>query len=71
MSMELAESTVNGIGNDKDTLYMLGGVALVVFGAGLVLSNPFIRRYLSRIGIGDLAHTVMPDVEKYLKLRAM
>ena len=71
MSMELAESTVNGIGNDKDTLYMLGGVALVVFGAGLVLSNPFIRRYLSRIGIGNLAHTVMPDVEKYLKLRAM
>jgi len=71
MSMELAESTENGIGNDKDTLYMLGGVALVVFGAGLVLSNPFIRRYLSRIGIGDLAHTVMPDVEKYLKLRAM
>jgi len=71
MSMELAESTENGIGNDKDTLYMLGGVALVVFGAGLVLSNPFIRRYLSRIGIGNLAHTVMPDVEKYLKLRAM
>jgi len=71
MSMELAESTENEIGNDKDTLYMLGGVALVVFGAGLVLSNPFIRRYLSRIGIGNLAHTVMPDVEKYLKLRAM
>jgi hypothetical protein len=71
MSMELAESTANGIGNDKDTLYMLGGVALVVFGAGLILSNPFIRRYLSRIGIGNLAHTVMPDVEKYLKLRAM
>jgi hypothetical protein len=69
--MELAESTANGIGNDKDTLYMLGGVALVVFGAGLILSNPFIRRYLSRIGIGNLAHTVMPDVEKYLKLRAM
>ena len=71
MSMELAESTTNGIGNDKDTLYMLGGVALVVFGAGLILSNPFVRRYMSRIGIGNLAHTVMPDVEKYLKLRAM
>jgi hypothetical protein len=69
--MELAESTTNGIGNDKDTLYMLGGVALVVFGAGLILSNPFVRRYMSRIGIGNLAHTVMPDVEKYLKLRAM
>jgi hypothetical protein len=52
MSMEL-EST-NGNGNDKDTLYMLGGVALVVFGAGLILSNPFVRRYMSRIGVGIL-----------------
>ena len=71
MSLELAESTSNGTGNDKDTLYMLGGVALVVFGAGLILSNPFIRRYLSRLGVGNIAQTVMPDVERYLKLRAM
>jgi hypothetical protein len=26
--------------SDKDTLFMLSGVALVVFGAGLILSNP-------------------------------
>jgi hypothetical protein len=68
--MELAEST-NGTGSDKETLYMLGGLALVVFGAGLILSNPFIRRYMSRIGVGNLAQTVMPDVERYLKLRSM
>jgi hypothetical protein len=55
----------------KDTLYMLGGVALVVFGAGLILSNPFVRRYMSQLGVGNLAHTVMPDVERYLKLRSM
>jgi hypothetical protein len=70
MSMEMTETT-NGIGNDKDTLYMLGGVALVVFGTGLILSNPFIRRYMSRLGVGNLAQTVMPDVERYLKLRGM
>jgi hypothetical protein len=69
--MELTESTTNGNGSDKDTLYMLGGVALIVFGAGLILSNPFVRRYMSRIGVGNLAQTVMPDVERYLKLRAM
>jgi hypothetical protein len=71
MSMELAEAGMNGNGSDKDTLYMLGGVALVVFGAGLILSNPHIRRYLSQIGIGNLAQAAMPDVERYLKLRAM
>ena len=71
MTMELAESTTNGSGSDKETLYMLGGVALVVFGAGLILSNPVVRRYMSRLGIGNLAQVVIPDVERYLKLRAM
>jgi hypothetical protein len=71
MAMELVESAANGMGSDKETLYMLGGVALVVFGAGLILSNPSIRRYLSQLGIGSLAQATMPDVERYLKLRAM
>jgi hypothetical protein len=71
MALDLIESTASGNGSDKDTLYMMGGVAMVVFGAGLILSNPFIRRYMSQIGIGSLAQTVMPDVERYFKLRAM
>ena len=50
---------------------MMGGVALMVFGAGLVLSNPTIRRYMSQFGVGNLAQTVIPDVERYFKLRAM
>lgn len=71
MAMELVENGANANTNDKDTLYMLGGVALIVFGAGLVLSNPFVRRYMSRIGVGNLAHAAIPDIERYLKLRAM
>jgi hypothetical protein len=65
------ETMTNGTGTDKDTLYMLGGVALIVFGAGLILSNPFVRRQLAQLGVGDLAHAAMPDIERYLKLRAM
>jgi hypothetical protein len=71
MAMDLVESTPNGTDNGKDTLYMLGGVALMVFGAGLVLSTPVIRRYMSGLGVGNLAQAVMPDVERYFKLRAM
>lgn len=71
MAMDLIESTTNGDGSGRDTLYMMGGVALVVFGAGLILANPAIRRYMSRIGVGDLATTVIPDVQRYFKLRAM
>lgn len=57
--------------NDKDTLFMLSGVALVVFGAGLILSNPIARRYLGQFGVGNLAQTAMPDLDRYLKLRSM
>jgi hypothetical protein len=71
VAMELVETNTNGNANNKDTLYMLGGVALIVFGAGLVLSNPFVRRYMSKVGVGDLAHAAIPDIERYLKLRAM
>jgi hypothetical protein len=71
MSLDLMESTANGTGNEKDTLYMMGGVALMVFGAGLILSNPSIRRYMSNFGVGNLATAVIPDVERYFKLRSM
>jgi hypothetical protein len=71
VAIELVETNANGNANDKDTLYMLGGVALIVFGAGLILSNPFVRRYMSQIGVGNLAHAAIPDIERYMKLRAM
>jgi hypothetical protein len=69
--MEIIEQNGNGTTTDKETLYMLGGIALVVFGAGLILSNPTVRRYMGEIGIGGLAQNIVPDVERYFKLRAM
>jgi hypothetical protein len=44
---------------------------MIVFGAGLILSNPFVRRYMSQMGVGNLAGAAMPDIERYLKMRAM
>lgn len=71
MAMDLMESSANVLGNDKETLYMLSGVALVVFGAGLILSNSFVRRYMAQLGVGNLAGALIPDVERYFKLRSM
>jgi len=56
---------------DRDTLFMLSGVAFIVFGAGLILSNPLVRKYLGQVGIGNLVQTALPDLDRYLKLRSM
>ena len=57
--------------NDRDTLFMLSGIALMVFGAGLILSNPVAQGYLSRLGFSNLTENVLPDLDRYLKLRSM
>jgi hypothetical protein len=71
MSVEIMNRTEEATGTDKETLYMLGGVALVVLGAGLVLSNPAVRRYLGQVGLGNFASAAIPDIERYLRLRSM
>jgi hypothetical protein len=71
MATPIVERVDNGNTTDKETLYMLGGVALVIFGAGLVLSNPTVRRYIGQIGIGNLASAAIPDIERYFRLRSM
>ena len=70
MAMEFSEGT-NYNGTDKDTLFMLGGAALILFGTGLILSNPLVRRYLGQLGVGNLVQAALPDIDRYLKLRAM
>lgn len=71
----------NGSDNSKDILYLVGGLALLIAGVGLVLSHPQVRRQvktgLDRLvpGIpgnlsGGLA-TVVPDFQRYMKLRSM
>jgi hypothetical protein len=67
----VAKENSNGSFSDRDTLLMLSGVALVVFGAGLILTSPVARRYMGQFGIGDLAGLALPDLDRYLKLRAM
>jgi hypothetical protein len=70
VAMQLSEDT-NHSGTDKDTLYMLGGAAMILFGAGLILSNPLVRRYLGQMGVGNLVGAALPDIDRYLRLRAM
>ena len=61
----------NGDASDRETMMLFGGLALLVFGAGIVLSNSAVRKYLGNVSVGNLVTGVVPDVERYLKLRAM
>ena len=70
MSAEMIQRSEED-GANKDTLMMLGGVALVVVGAGLILTSPIAKRYLGQLGIGNLATDLVPDIERYFKLRSM
>lgn len=71
MTTQTHESNNHSDGTDRDTLFLLSGAAFVVFGAGLILSNPLIRRYLGQVGVGNLVQNALPDLDRYLKLRSM
>jgi hypothetical protein len=69
--MELERTNGQGASETRDTMFLLGGAALVLFGAGLILSTPMVKRALGGVGIGNLIGAAIPDLERYMKLKAM
>jgi len=55
----------------RETMQLFGGMALMLLGAGLVLTSPVVRRYLGGLNVGNLLQAAAPDFERYLKLKAM
>ncbi len=68
-------------GESKDMLYLVGGFALLVAGAGLLMAHPEVRKHvragLDRVlpGVQDKLSsgltTVVPDFQRYMKMRSM
>jgi hypothetical protein len=50
---------------------LMSGVALVVFEAGLILSNRAVRQSVAQVGPGHRLSAAIPDIERYLKLWSM
>jgi len=70
--MEMMHSNGNRDSDEaRDTLLMFGGVALMMMGAGLVLTSPIVRRYLGGLNVAGLLQSAAPDFERYLKLKSM
>jgi hypothetical protein len=55
----------------RDTMFLLGGLSLILFGAGLVVTNPVVRKLLGGANVGGLLQEAIPDLERYMKIRAM
>ncbi|MGA9994952.1 MAG: hypothetical protein WBP93_06040 [Pyrinomonadaceae bacterium] len=71
----------NGSNGSKDMLYIVGGLALLIAGAGLIMAHPMVREQL-RANLGRVLpelpqnlsgglSTVVPDFQRYLKIRQM
>jgi hypothetical protein len=69
--MDAIRTTRNGEASENDTLLLFGGAACLLFGAGLILSSGLTRRFLGDMDAGGLIQAAVPDVQRYLKLRAM
>jgi len=80
----LKEETVmanDGSDESRDMLYLVGGLAFLIAGAGLILAHPEVRKQvragLDRVlpGVQDNFNlgltTVVPDFQRYMKLRSM
>lgn len=71
----------NDSSDNRDTLYLMGGLALIVLGTGLVMTNKSVRSAVmagvssvlpelqGKLGV-DLSG-IGDDVQRYLKLKAM
>jgi hypothetical protein len=55
----------------RDTLFLLGGLSLILFGAGLVVTNPVVRKLLKEVNIGGMLQGAIPDLERYMKIKSM
>jgi hypothetical protein len=55
----------------RDTLFLLGGLSLILFGAGLVVTSPVVRKFLGEANVGGLLQAAVPDLERYMKMRSM
>ena len=72
---------INGSDESKDMLYLVGGLAFLIAGAGLIMAHPEVRKQMRAVvdrmlpGIQnnfDLGlTTVVPDFQRYMKIRSM
>ena len=69
--MELVHDVDNGASETRDTILLFAGAALVLLGAGMILSSPAMRKYVGGLNPANLLQGALPDLQRYLKLKEM
>ena len=67
----MERSDLNHANDGRDLMFMFGGAALMLLGAGLILSHPQVRRLMGDVNLNSLVEGALPDFERYMKLRQM
>jgi hypothetical protein len=78
----MADNSGNGNSSEsREIIYLMGGVALMIFGAGLVMTNPAVRKTVAaglsavlpdmQKKFGPDMSALGPDIQRYMKLRSM
>jgi hypothetical protein len=70
----------DGKSNDNELVSLARGISMIILGTGLILSNPNVRRFLMSQLNGRLSEPesslqgltgLLPDLERYMKMRSM
>lgn len=77
----MGQENENNSSDGKDMIYLMGGAALILLGAGLILSHPKIRSTVTAAVSSVLPElqgrfapdltAVGSDIQRYLKLKSM
>ena len=62
---------INESDDTRDNLLLFGGVALMMLGAGMVLTSPVVRKYLAGVDFAGLLQGAAPEFERYFKSKSM
>ena len=61
----------NEFDDTRDNPLLFGGVALMMLGAGMVLTSPVVRKYLASVNLAGLLQGAAPEFERYFKSKAL
>ena len=71
MAMQIENTYYSISTTTRDTLYAFSGAALMMLGAGLILANPKVRKYVSQLDSRTLRLAAVPQLQRYLKPRQL